>query len=200
MALKLINKGYQMLKSKTEKIVIAFSIFAIILFCVNTNYAKYFITSENDDTNWNIAITSDTKEINDTQEISFKIQENPNVVKGKIAPGLKATAEIEIDLKNTKDPIDIKANVDTTSLNDCFELTSTIINDNYTLGTVKTLKQDTINELKRKNEKVKLVFQLEWTNNFTDNAKDTIIGSTVDRIRLPITVNVTQNIDAIEVK
>lgn len=187
-----------MLKSKTEKIVIAFSIFAIILFCANTNYAKYFITSDKEDTNWNIAITSDTKEIKDTKEIIFKIQDSSNVVKGKIAPGLKATAEIEIDLRNTNETIDIKADVDTTNLNDSFKLTSKIIDDNYTIGTVKTIKPDTINELTRNNEKVKLVFELEWINNFTDNAKDTIIGSTTETIRLPITVNVTQNIENVD--
>ena len=75
-----------MLKSRAKLIAMSFIIFVIFAFIVsNKNYAN-LKTSNESITNWKVAITSDAKDLSDTRKMSFKVQDDPNIAKGKIAP------------------------------------------------------------------------------------------------------------------
>lgn len=181
-----------MFKSKVKLITIAFMIFVISLLYVNNNYAKIGYSDNDEITNWHVVITSDTKDLKDTKEISFKVQESPNVAKGKIAPGLKALATIEIDIRKTKVPVDIKAIVDDTELQDCFKLTAKLDGKKYELGTTETVELENNKEFTEENGKKLLTLEIEWSDN--DSEMDTMIGSTIDKISLPVEISVIQHI------
>ena len=183
-----------MFKSKVKMITIAFMIFVISLIYANNNYAKIDNLENNEVANWSVVIASDTKDLKDTQEINFKVQDNPNVVKGKIAPGLKALASIEIDLRKTKVPVDIKATVDDSKLQECFKLTAKLDGKDYLLGSTETIELGDNKEFTEEKGKRVLTLEIEWVNDVNYNEIDTIIGNTVDSINLPITISIEQHI------
>lgn len=171
-----------MLKRRVKLVTITFIIFVISFMINNNNYAK--IMEEN--TNWKVVITSDTKELSDTREIKFVVEDNKNVVDGKIAPGLKAIAYIEIDFENTSGLADIQVVVDESNIYDCFKLTAKINEEDYDINSIKTIK---IDEAKVKQE---MVLELEWLGN--DNKTDTFIGSNINEIKVPVTIVVSQHV------
>lgn len=94
-----------MFKSKAKIIAIASFIFVTFMLFFNTTYGKYMnIGNLNKDevTNLKLELANGTKDFKDTHEISFKVEDSPNVANGKIAPGLKAIATIEIDLNRSR--------------------------------------------------------------------------------------------------
>ena len=117
---------YQIQKSKVNVFVTAFIIILISFTSLNYVYAK---NSEIKD-NWNVTITNDGKDINDTHKIKFEVQKNKNVVLGKIAPGMKATAEIEINLQKANGFVDIELEIDDSKLNDVFSLNTKFNDEN----------------------------------------------------------------------
>lgn len=180
-----------MYKSKTRLVVVTFIIFVISVLLMNNSFAKNSINNS-EITDWKVVITNDTKDLKDTKEISFKIQDNPNVVAGKIAPGVKAVADIEVDLTDTKVPVDIITTVDDSELFKGLQLTAKIDNENYELGTTKTIELENKSGFTQKNGKKIITLELKWENNSND--LDTIIGTLGGSIKLPITVEVKQHI------
>ena len=184
-----------MFKSNAKLIVMAFIIFVISLLFINNNYAKYVNVEKNNEiTDWKVTITSDTKELKDTQKISFKVKDNPNVVNGKIAPGLKAIATVQIDLIGTKVPVDICAIIDDTTLNNTFKLTTKLDGENYTSGTTKTIELENNSVFTKENGNKIIILELEWINDDNNNKNDTILGIMGGEIEIPITINVKQNL------
>lgn len=184
-----------MFKSKTKFIVTTFILFVIPLLFISNNYASHMITGKNNEiTDWKVTITSDTKDLEDTQKIEFRVEDNRDVVKGKIAPGLKAIANVEIDLTETKVPVDICAEIDDATLNDTFSLTAKLDGENYKSGTVKTIPIENNSAFTPKNGNKILTLELEWVNNDNNNANDTILGVRGETITVPVTIKVTQHI------
>ena len=144
-----------MQRVKLKKVTLAFLIFVIyfsffIAFSTNISLAQY---KENTQklTDWNTRITSDTKELisEETEEIFFHVQDNPNVAKGKIAPGSIATAVIELDLTKNKYVVDFNMQADTTLLPKQFELTATIDGIPYLFGNTRIYNEtSSIKEIK----------------------------------------------------
>ena len=92
-----------MQKSKTKVFVIT-----IIALFISIATLKYVYAKNNEIAdNWEVTITNDAKEINDTRKIKFEVEKNKDVVPGKIAPGIKATAEIDINLEKINGFVDI---------------------------------------------------------------------------------------------
>ncbi len=75
-----------MSKNRAKLIAMFFLLFVIFVFVIGTkNYAD--LRNKNESiTNWKVAITSDAKDLSDTRKMSFKVQDDPNIAKGKIAP------------------------------------------------------------------------------------------------------------------
>jgi len=174
-----------MLKSKVKFITITFLIFVISFAIAQNNYGKCL----EEVTNGRVVITSDTKELKSTQEIKFQVEENKNVVRGKIAPGLKAKATIEIDFSEvyqTMDMADIQIEMDDSNLADCFQLTMKLNDETYKQETIQTIA------LQENNRVQELVLELEWFGK--DDELDTWIGSRLTELKVPVTIYVAQHI------
>ena len=91
-----------MLKKQIKIAVLIFGIIVISILFTNTNFARSFNFENNEISDWKVKISNDTKDLIETKDVKFIIEENKNVVNGKFAPGCKAKAVIEIDLTGTK--------------------------------------------------------------------------------------------------
>ena len=167
-----------MQKSKANVFVTAFIIILISFTSSNYVYAK---NSEIKD-NWNVTITNDAKEINDTHKIKFEVQKNKNVVLGKIAPGMKATAEIEINLQKANGFVDIELEIDDSKLNDVFSLNTKFNDENLSSKSKKKVNAGKIE---------KVLLELIWNGN---DLEDTEIGINTASIEIPVKIKVLQHI------
>ena len=167
-----------MQKSKANVFVTAFIIILISFTSSNYVYAK---NSEIKD-NWNVTITNDAKEINDTHKMKFEVQKNKNVVLGKIAPGMKATAEIEINLQKANGFVDIELEIDDSKLNEVFSLNTKFNDENLSSKNKKKVKAGKIE---------KVLLELIWNGN---DLEDTEIGINTASIEIPVKIKVLQHI------
>ena len=167
-----------MQKSKANVFVTAFIIILISFTSLNYAYAK---NSEIKD-NWNVTITNDAKEINDTYKIKFEVQKNKNVVLGKIAPGMKATAEIEINLQKVNGFVDIELEIDDSKLNDVFLLNAKFNDENLSSKNKKKVNAGKIE---------KVLLELIWKGK---DIEDTEIGINISSIEIPVKIKVLQHI------
>ena len=167
-----------MQKSKANVLVTAFIIILISFTSLNYVYAK---NSEIKD-NWNVTITNDAKEINDTHKIKFEVQKNKNVVLGKIAPGMKATAEIEINLQKVNGFEDIELEIDDSKLNDVFLLNAKFNDENLSSKSKKKVNAGKIE---------KVLLELIWNGK---DIEDTEIGINIASIEIPVKIKVLQHI------
>lgn len=186
-----------MFKSKAKIIAVTFIIFVVSVLLVNNNYAKYsnLATLDNNEiTDWKVTITNDTRYLKDTQEISFKVEDNPNVVAGKIAPGCKAVATIEVDLIGTKVPVEIMTLADESKLSETMKLSAKIDGESYTIGSAKVIELENNSVFTAENGKKVITLEIEWLNNDSNNKNDTTFGVRGEAIIVPITINVAQHI------
>ena len=167
-----------MQKSKANVFVTAFIIILISFTSLNYVYAK---NSEIKD-NWNVTITNDAKEINDTHKIKFEVQKNKNVVLGKIAPEMKATAEIEINLQKVNGFVDIELEIDDSKLNDVFLLNAKFNDENISSKSKKKVNAGKIE---------KVLLELIWNGK---DIEDTEIGINIASIEIPVKIKVLQHI------
>ena len=167
-----------MQKSKANVFVTAFIIILISFTSSNYVYAK---NSEIKD-NWNVTITNDAKEINDTHKIKFEVQKNKNVVLGKIAPGMKATAEIEINLQKVNGFVDIELEIDDSKLKDVFLLNAKFNDENLSSKSKKKVNAGKIE---------KVLLELIWKGK---DIEDTEIGINIASIEIPVKIKVLQHI------
>jgi len=167
-----------MQKSKANVFVTAFIIILISFTSSNYVYAK---NSEIKD-NWNVTITNDAKEINDTHKIKFEVQKNKNVVLGKIAPGMKATAEIEINLQKVNGFVDIELEIDDSKLKDVFLLNAKFNDENLSSKSKKKVNAGKIE---------KVLLELIWNGK---DIEDTEIGINIASIEIPVKIKVLQHI------
>lgn len=155
-----------------------------ILFMGNC-YASFI---ENDA--WKIIIKLNNKTLSETRLINFNVLESSDVVRGKIAPGGKARANVEIDLSGTKVPVDINIDIGDYSLKDVFELRVKIDDESYELGSIKTIELEHSKEFTNIDGKKNIVLEIEWKNSPNDNA----IGNNVESITIPIKVTVKEHV------
>lgn len=186
-----------MFKSKVKMIAVTFTIFVVSILLINNNYAKYSNLAtvvNNETTDWKVTITKDTENLKDTQEISFKVEENSNVVAGKTAPGCKAVATIEVDLIGTRVPVEIMTLADESKLPKSMKLSAKIDGESYTMGTTKVIEIGDNFEFTEENGKKVIILELEWVNNDSNNKNDITIATKGETIKVPITINVVQHI------
>ena len=163
-----------MYKSKTRLIVVAIIILTIYTIFLGYVYAKNSEVSDS----WGVTITSDAKELREIREIKFKVENDKNVVPGKIAPGLKATSKIDVNLEKAKGKVDIKVTVDKSEINSEFVIRASINGESYNFGDIKTVDSGSNKEI---------YLELEWLNHEgnQDNGEE---------LKIPITVLVSQNV------
>ena len=170
-----------MLKSKVNLFTITLLIFVVLFIFTNKDFAK-----TNETTDWKVIITSDTKDLEKIQQINFKVEENEKVVNGKIAPGGKAIAKVEIDLSQALGNVDIQVLIDDSKLANTFLLTTKLNNEIYHSNQIRKISNN------RENQIQELILELEWAGD--NDEQDTIIGTTIDSINIPIKIVVSQHI------
>ena len=124
----------------------------------------------------------------------FKVQDDQNVAKGKIAPGTKAIAKIEIDLRETTSPVKIVADVDKTNISSQFNLTAKIDNEEYEIGTEKSLNPENNSFFTSRDGIKSLELELEWDYSGNNDQIDTEMGIMGGIISIPVTIQVSQKI------
>ena len=167
-----------MRRRKTRLFVTAFIFMIISLTTLNYVYAKNNVIMNK----WNVTITNGAKDINDTHMIKFEVKRNNDVVLGKIAPGMKATAEIDIDLQKINGFVDIEIEFDNSKLNDIFSLNVKFDDEYLSSKNKKKVKAG---------KKQKVLLELIWDGN---DLEDTELGINTDSIEIPIRIKVLQHI------
>ncbi len=167
-----------MRRRKTRLFVTAFIFMIISLTTLNYVYAKNNVIMNK----WNVTITNGAKDINDTHMIKFEVKRNNDVVLGKIAPGMKATAEIDIDLQKINGFVDIEIEFDNSKLNDIFSLNVKFDDEYLSSKNKKKVKAGKIQ---------KVLLELIWDGN---DLEDTELGINTDSIEIPIKIKVLQHI------
>ena len=170
-------------KIKNLCLIVLF-ISAFITFGVINQYS-YALTKEKNDV-YSIKITSDGKELKteETQDIFFKVEENPYVSKGKFAPGCTASAKIEIDLSDDIGDFNIKLNADTNSIPKNIKLYITVDNKEYNLGEEISFSN--------KEDKIEIKVILIWENEF--NNEDMIFMQNNEKLKIPISWEINEKI------
>ena len=167
-----------MQKSKTKVFVITIIALLISFATLKNIYAKKHEVVDD----WGVTITNDAKEINDTRKIKFEVQKNKDVVPGKIAPGIKATADIDVNLEKIDGFVDIEVEVDDSKFNKAFSLNTKFDYENVFTKKIERVKAG-------KTEKVLL--ELIWNGN---DVEDTQIGIDNASIEIPVKIRVLQHI------
>ena len=129
-----------------------------------------------------LRLSNDAKEINDTHKIKFEVQKNKNVVLGKIAPEMKATTEIEINLQKVNGFVDIELEIDDSKLNDVFLLNAKFNDENLSSKSKKKVNAGKIE---------KVLLELIWKGK---DIEDTEIGINISSIEIPVKIKVLQHI------
>ena len=170
-------------------LIVLFVILSLRLF-TNDTFAK--ITDIQNE-GWNVKLVTNEKDIitSETKYILFETENNKNVSKGKIAPGCKATATIELNLEGTSYPVDFILDVDLKELPNGISLSANIDNEEYELGKTKTFEPENNGVFGKEDGKKIVKLTLEWKDNNND-FNDNKISISNDKIELPIKYIITQ--------
>ena len=192
-------------RSRTKRAIFVAIAIVLLVYLIGGTYARYSTTGVASGkiqvAKWAVAMTAnDGTVLNSTsQDITFEVQSNTNVVEGKIAPAVTAVAEVELDLTGTEVAVDFKATVgDLTPTNlpssDKITLTSAV--EDGTPGTEATIPLPDGEAFTSANGKKKVTLTLTWANDDENNADDTATGSadTPATITIPVTLEVKQHI------
>ena len=149
---------------RTEMKIISVTLILLFIFVFYINNCYAINSSEN---KMRVTITNDNKELNDTHEIMFITDKSPDVVSNKIAPGVKAKAELEVLVERSENPVSVYFEINDKELNDDFILISKLGDTEYHNNQEIVLTQG---------EKEKLTLELYWTStgNYIENLGNNI--------------------------
>lgn len=195
------------MKKNTARLTTAVAmLFVLALYFVGGTYARYASdfsgSGKVEIAKWAVALKNDQDSATTIADLDFVVQSNENVVPGKIAPGVTATATVIVDLTGTEVAVDLTANeVDISSqLAHYFggNASDIVVTTDLTGATTSTGKS-TIDLIGKEaftstNGKVTMTITVEWENN-ENNISDTAVGETVESLTIPVTLTVQQHID-----
>ena len=195
-------------KKRTKRAIFIVIALLLIVYLISSTYARYSTegkaSGKVEIAKWAVAITTgETTLDSTTKDITFTVQENTNVVPGKIAPDVTAKAEIELDLTGTEVSVDFIPTIDKTVLTtlpsaDKITLTSSL-NDTIAESGIETyIPLVDGSAFTAENGKKKVTLTLTWANDDNNNVDDTATGELADGLRtltVPVTLTVQQHID-----
>ena len=198
-----MEKNVRRKKATKALLVVVALLLAILL--ISSTFARYSTVGKADGkveiAKWAVKMTADDGTTLDstTKNITFTVQNNANVVPGKIAPAVTAVATIELDLTGTEVAVDFKADVDPitpTNLpsSDKISLTSAV--DDGTPGAYQTIPLVNESAFTAANGKKVVTLTLTWANDDQNNADDTETGIAGGTLTVPVTMTVQQHIGA----
>ena len=198
-------------KTRTKRAIFVVIALLLVAYLISSTYAKYSTVGKAngkvDIAKWAVVMKADdgTTLNSTTQDITFKVQSNTEVVPGKIAPDVTAKAEIELDLTGTEVSVDFTATIGeytpaTLPSKDKITLSPAV--EGTTENKVGSSNYIPLVENKAftaSNGKKKVILTLTWTNDDENNVDDTATGMLADESRtitIPVTLTVQQHINA----
>lgn len=193
-------------RTRTKRATLIAVALLLAVYLISSTYARYstqgLANATVDVAKWAVAMTSGGTTLSSTtQNITFVVQSNSNVVPGKIAPAVTAVATIQLDLTGTEVAVDFTASVGSMSPNnlpssDKISLSSAIDGTaNSGAATIIPLEN---NAAFTSSNGIKVVtLTLTWTNDDNNNVNDTATGMLADgsrTITIPVTLTVQQHI------
>ena len=193
-------------RTRTKRAILIVIALLLAVYLISSTYARYstqgIANATVDVAKWAVAMTADdgTTLSSTTQNITFTVQSNANVVPGKIAPAVTAVATVELDLTGTEVAVDFTATVGNMTPNnlpssDKISLTSAVTGG--TAGSVIEIPLENNAAFTSSNGIKTVTLTLTWTNDDNNNANDTATGMLADgsrTITIPVTLTVQQHI------
>lgn len=167
----------------TKKLMIIVLMLVVVgLYFVSGTYARYTDsytgTSKVTVAKWAVKLKDGANaELNKTFDLPFTVEENSNVVSGKIAPATEATATLNLDLTGTEVAVDYTAEITKADLATFFGNSASNVTVAVTGGTTTE-------------ENGKYI-----ATGTVDLVNDTATGVTAGTLTFPVTVTLQQHID-----
>ncbi len=194
-------------RTRTKRAIFIVIALLLVVYLLSSTYARYSTEGKAegkvDVAKWNVVMKSDddTTLTSTTQDITFTVQSNTEVVPGKIAPNVTAKAEIELDLTGTEVSVDFTPTVEeytpsTLPSADKIQLTSAV--EGGTIGSSNYIPLVNQSAFTAENGKKHVTLTLTWTNDDENNVDDTATGMLADgsrTITIPVTLTVQQHIN-----
>ena len=195
-------------KTRTKRAIFVVIALLLVAYLISSTYARYSTVGKAngkvDIAKWAVVMTADdgTTLNSTTQDITFTVQSNTEVVPGKIAPAVTAKAEIELDLTGTEVSVDftptIGAYTPSTTLPSADKITLSSEVEGETVGSSNYIPLVGNSAFTASNGKKKVTLTLTWANDDENNADDTATGMLADgsrTITIPVTLTVQQHIN-----
>ena len=198
-------------KTRTKRAIFVVIALLLVVYLISSTYARYSTVGKADGkvdiAKWAVTMTADDETVlnSTTQDITFTVQSNTEVVPGKIAPAVTAKAEIELDLTGTEVSVDFTATIGEytpATLPSKDKITLSSEEEGTTENKVGSSNYIPLVENKAftaSNGKKKVILTLTWTNDDENNVDDTATGMLADgsrTITIPVTLTVQQHINA----
>ena len=195
-------------KTRTKRAIFVVIALLLVAYLISSTYARYSTVGEAngkvDIAKWAVVMTADdgTTLNSTTQDITFTVQSNTEVVPGKIAPAVTAKAEIELDLTGTEVSVDFTPTIGAytpSTLPSADKITLTSAVEGGTVGSSNYIPLVDNSAFTASNGKKKVTLTLTWANDDENNADDTATGMLADgsrTITIPVTLTVQQHINA----
>ncbi len=194
-------------KTRTKRAIFVVIALLLVAYLISSTYARYSTVGEAngkvDIAKWAVVMTADngTTLNSTTQDITFTVQSNTEVVPGKIAPAVTAKAEIELDLTGTEVSVDFTPTIGAytpSTLPSADKITLTSEVEGGTVGSSNYIPLVGNSAFTASNGKKKVTLTLTWANDNENNADDTATGMLADESRtitIPVTLTVQQHIN-----
>ena len=194
-------------KTRTKRAIFVVIALLLVAYLISSTYARYSTVGEAngkvDIAKWAVVMKADdgTTLNSTTQDITFTVQSNTEVVPGKIAPAVTAKAEIELDLTGTEVSVDFTPTIGAytpSTLPSADKITLTSAVEGGTVGSSNYIPLVDNSAFTASNGKKKVTLTLTWANNDENNANDTATGMLADgsrTITIPVTLTVQQHIN-----
>lgn len=194
-------------KTRTKRAIFVVIALLLVAYLISSTYARYSTVGKAngkvDIAKWAVVMTADdgTTLNSTTQDITFTVQSNTEVVPGKIAPAVTAKAEIELDLTGTEVSVDFTPTIGAytpSTLPSADKITLTSAVEGGTVGSSNYIPLVGNSAFTASNGKKKVTLTLTWANDNENNADDTATGMLADgsrTITIPVTLTVQQHIN-----
>lgn len=194
-------------KTRTKRAIFVVIALLLVAYLISSTYARYSTVGNAngkvDIAKWAVVMKADdgTTLNSTTQDITFKVQSNTEVVPGKIAPAVTAKAEIELDLTGTEVSVDFTPTISAytpSTLPSADKITLTSAVEGLTVGSSNYIPLVDNSAFTASNGKKKVTLTLTWANDNENNANDTATGMLADESRtitIPVTLTVQQHIN-----
>lgn len=185
---------------KKNYAIIAILLALVLVFSITYTYARYLTSidtsSEATIAKWAVSVKEGSNELSTTQKLTLTVNENENVVSGKIAPGATATGEFVIDPTGSEVAIDYEVKIDTANMTnskmaiESLKVGDTVLNKDASGNYIGSISLADVVANKTTTVKVTVA----WTNDEANNEIDTATGKTAGTIEIPINITVKQHI------